>query len=57
MTLNDVCYLLKKYSECPKCQSVYIGNGRGTIDVDTDKGVFVRTCACGWGVNITEKKS
>jgi len=56
VTLRDVCYLLEAYTKCPQCSSIYVGNGQGTLEVDSDKGIFRRTCACGWGVTITETK-
>ena len=56
MTFRDVYYLLQQYGKCPQCDSIYIGNGQGTLEVDSDEGHFRRTCACGWGVTITETK-
>ena len=54
MTYTDAVGFLQKYAQCPRCNSGSVGKGRGTLGIDTDRGVFKRTCACGWGVFITE---
>ena len=54
MNLVDVCELMRKYTECPKCGCDTIGAGTGTIDIDTRAGYFKRTCQCGWYVEISE---
>jgi predicted nucleic-acid-binding Zn-ribbon protein len=47
--------LMRKYSRCPKCGNEYVGNGEGTLDVSDD--TFIRTCKCGWKVEIKQKES
>ena len=56
MTLNDVHCLLTQYAKCPQCSSIFVGNGQGTLELDSEKGYFHRTSNCGWGVTITETK-
>lgn len=54
MTITDACSLMEKYAKCPKCGCEVVGNGKGTVDVDTENGFFKRTCSCGWSVTISE---
>ena len=55
MTIIESCQLMEKYAKCPNCGCETIGNGTGTLEVDTDMGFFKRTCACGWNVEIKEE--
>lgn len=52
MTFKEACELMEKYAQCPKCGSATVGGGKGAISVDTAKGIFARSCSCGWGVFI-----
>ena len=56
MTVKEVCGLIDKYDKCPNCGCETIGNGTGTIEVDTlgKEGYFKRTCPCGWSVIVKE---
>lgn len=54
MTVIDSCKLMEIYAVCPKCGCEFIGNGKGTLECDTEAGYFKRTCSCGWYVEIKE---
>ena len=54
MTVLDACQLMEKYAVCPECGCEFIGNGKGTMECDTEAGYFKRTCHCGWSVEIKE---
>lgn len=54
MTILESCKLIEKYGKCPNCGCETIGNGTGTLEVDTEIGFFKRTCFCGWVVEIKE---
>lgn len=54
MNMTEVYKLIEKYAQCPKCGCNVIGNGKGTLEVDTEKGYFKRTCSCGWVVTVDE---
>lgn len=54
MTFMEACELMEKYAKCPKCGSSSIGNGKGAVSVDTEKGRFSRSCSCGLGIFITD---
>lgn len=56
MSITEACKLTEKYAKCPECGCDVIGNGKGTLEVDTEKGFFKRTCHCGWSVVLNEKK-
>ena len=56
MTLMDSIELMEKYAKCPKCGCEVVGNGNGTLECDTEKGYFKRTCRCGWYIEIKEDK-
>jgi hypothetical protein len=45
--------LMRKYSKCQNCGSEKIGNGEGTLEI-TDN-TFIRTCKCGWKIEIKEE--
>lgn len=47
--------LMQVYEECPKCKNPYVGDGQGTLMVDTWK--FKRTCICGFEVTVKIKES
>ena len=48
--------LTEKYCTCPVCGCDRVGGGLGTIEVDTEKQYFKRTCHCGWEVEVKEGK-
>ena len=52
MTVVDACKLMEQYAVCPECGNEFIGNGKGTMEFDTEAGYFKRTCHCGWSVEI-----
>lgn len=54
MTLTESIELMQKYAKCPKCGCEVVGNGKGTIECDTEKSYFKRTCFCGWSVEIKD---
>jgi NADH pyrophosphatase NudC (nudix superfamily) len=57
MTVMEICGLMSKYAICPNCGRDAVGNGNGTIEVntiDTNEGYFKRTCPCGWCVEIKD---
>ena len=56
MTILESCELMNKYGKCPKCGCETVGNGTGTLEVDTEIGYFKRTCHCGWYIEIKEDK-
>ena len=56
MNYIDAVNFVKQFGECPKCGNVFVGNGQGTIDIDTEKGYFKRTCSCGWSVVVEDGK-
>ena len=45
--------LMRKYSKCQNCDSEKIGNGEGTLEITDD--TFIRTCKCGWKIEIKEE--
>ena len=55
MTVMRYLKLLNKYAKCPECGCKEVGNGKGTVDADREKGYFKRTCHCGWYVEIIEE--
>lgn len=54
MTAIDSAKLTELYAVCPKCGCATVGNGKGTLECDTEAGYFKRTCGCGWYVEIHE---
>ena len=54
MNVKDSAKLMQIYAACPKCGCDAIGNGKGTLEVDTSIGYFKRTCHCGWFVEVKE---
>nr|DAD85710.1 MAG TPA: protein of unknown function (DUF3797) [Siphoviridae sp. ctP6113] len=54
MTIPEFINLMKKYEKCPYCGCSTIGNGTGTLEGDTAKEFFRRTCSCGWSVTIRD---
>lgn len=54
MNVREACKLIEKYAKCPKCGCEVIGNGKGTLEVY--KGIFKRTCHCGWSITIDKRK-
>lgn len=55
METKKVLKLLRKYEECPKCGSTYIGNGQGTLIIETD--YFIRGCKCGFEIKINAEEA
>ena len=55
MNIIESLDLMKKYIKCPKCGCETVGSGTGTIEVDTAAGYFIRTCHCGWKIEIWEE--
>ena len=45
----------RKYEICPQCGSGRIGNGEGTVNVEGP--TFIRTCKCGWKVEVHEDEA
>jgi phage terminase large subunit GpA-like protein len=43
---------MKQYAKCPKCDSEFIGNGEGSIEVTEQH--FHRRCKCGFDILIVE---
>mgnify|MGYP003292575402 CR=1 FL=1 len=54
MTLLESIDLMQRYAKCPKCGCEVVGNGKGAVKCDTEKGYFKRTCSCGWCVEVTD---
>ena len=55
---NKATEYLKKYGICKGCGNNKVGNGEGKLCIDTVKGYdFVRTCKCGWRIEIKSKES
>lgn len=54
MTVCDSTKLMEIYAVCPKCGCDVVGNGKGTMECDTEAGYFKRTCRCGWHVEVRE---
>ena len=55
MNIIEFLDLTKKYIKCPKCGCETVGGGTGTIEFDTAAGYFIRTCHCGWKIEIREE--
>lgn len=55
MNLIEAIDLMKKYIKCPKCGCETVGAGTGTLDIDTAAGYLIRTCHCGWKIEIREE--
>lgn len=53
----DSIELMQKYTQCLECGCEYVGNGKGTLECDTERGYFKRTCHCGWFVEIKENNN
>ena len=45
--------LMRRYSKCKNCGSETIGNGEGALIITVD--TFIRSCKCGWKVEIKEE--
>ena len=56
MNIHDAVKLVKEYETCPKCGCSTIGGGTGTLEFDTERGYFKRTCSCGWSVEVIERE-
>ena len=52
MNLVDAIDLMKRYEKCPKCGCGTVGGGTGTLDIGP--GYFIRSCSCGWRIEINE---
>ena len=52
MNLVYAIDLMKRYGKCPKCGCDTVGGGTGTLDIG--QGYFIRTCSCGWRIEINE---
>jgi hypothetical protein len=50
MKINTSIQLIKKYVACPVCGNALLGNGNGALVIDDDR--FVRSCRCGWHVEL-----
>lgn len=46
MRLEDVTELMKLSAICSVCGNKFIGNDKGTLEIE--ESTFVRTCKCGW---------
>ena len=55
MNVNDSCKIMEIYAVCPKCGCEFIGNGKGTLECDTETGYYKRTCGCGWEAEKKER--
>lgn len=53
MKLVKVLELMRLYAKCPKCGCETVGGDTGTLEI-TDE-CFVRTCQCGWAVEVQEE--
>ena len=47
--------LMRKYEKCKNCGSEKIGNGEGALIITDD--TFIRSCKCGWKIEIKEKET
>lgn len=45
--------LIKKYAYCQECGNGKVGNGEGSLEITED--MFIRTCKCGWSIEIKSK--
>lgn len=52
MKLKEVIQMMKMYASCPVC-----GEENGEIEIDTKRGYFKRSFACGWRVEVKEGMS
>ncbi|OME29363.1 DUF3797 domain-containing protein [Paenibacillus sp. FSL E2-0274] len=50
MKIMRALELAKEYNTCPECGNQYVGNGEGTVSIESN--TFRRTCKCGWKVEI-----
>lgn len=50
MNIWNSMELMKKYSKCPQCGSIEIGNGNGGVVVENN--TFRRFCKCGFDVTL-----
>lgn len=54
MNLIEAVELMEKYAVCRNCGCDVIGNDKGTMEVDSEKGYFKRNCRCGWQITVCE---
>lgn len=55
MSVKNIYELITEYAKCPVCGCEAIGEGYGTIEINTidlQDMIFKRTCYCGWSVEI-----
>jgi hypothetical protein len=53
VSIDKAVEYMNKYGICKNCGNGRLGNGEGTMEIDTVKGFdFIRTCKCGWRVEI-----
>lgn len=57
MKLKEVIQMMKMYASCPVCGEENVGEENGGIEIDTKRGYFKRSCACGWRVEVKEGMS
>lgn len=62
MKLKEVIQMMKMYASCPVCGEENVGEENvgeenGEIEIDTKRGYFKRSCACGWRVEVKEGMS
>lgn len=50
MKIMKALELANKYNVCPKCGNEYVGDGQGSVNIEGN--TFLRTCKCGWKVEI-----
>jgi predicted RNA-binding Zn-ribbon protein involved in translation (DUF1610 family) len=53
MKIEKAIELMKQYSECPQCGNISLGKNQGKLEVTENS--FLRSCNCGFKVEIKEK--
>ena len=53
MNAKESNIISRVFEVCPDCGNQYVGNGQGTLIIDTD--LFVRSCKCGFEAKLVLK--
>lgn len=53
MKFQRALEFMEIFGTCPICQNTFIGGGEGGLEVKDLH--FIRSCKCGWSIEIMEK--
>jgi transcription elongation factor Elf1 len=55
MKLTESIDLLERYAVCPECGNDKVGDGEGLLEISGN--TFLRSCKCGWTIQIKQKEA